>query len=241
MYRNGFLDSAANISGPPVRVRRVSQPCRPEGAYDGALAHDVIRRDRLGLRILRTLDPLACDSPLLSPPNSLHPSPSLAPLSASTMSASTASKSTAAKGKKAATPAQIRAAAREELNALFASTPGGSIAGEEEYEDFARRVLAQLAPLALLAFRTPVPAPASTMPPPPPPTPQQLGLGGLDSTPVDPQRTPAGDVYVRALESVRDALSGQVAALAATRDELRLRARNAPLSGAEIFGHPANW
>ncbi|OSC99118.1 hypothetical protein PYCCODRAFT_1470573, partial [Trametes coccinea BRFM310] len=61
------------------------------------------------------------------------------------MSASTAAKSTAAKGKKTATPAQLRAAAREELNALFASAPGGSIAGEEEYVEFARRVLAQLA------------------------------------------------------------------------------------------------
>ncbi|OSC96333.1 hypothetical protein PYCCODRAFT_1429162, partial [Trametes coccinea BRFM310] len=60
------------------------------------------------------------------------------------MSASTATKSSAAKGKKAATPAQLRAAAREELNALFASAPGGSIAGEEEYVDFARRVLTQL-------------------------------------------------------------------------------------------------
>ena len=53
-------------------------------------------------------------------------------------------KSVAAKGKKAATPAQVRAAAREELNALFASAPEGSIAGEEEYSDFAKRVLAQL-------------------------------------------------------------------------------------------------
>ncbi|KAL7278391.1 hypothetical protein ACG7TL_008371 [Trametes sanguinea] len=119
-------------------------------------------------------------------------------------------------------------------------------------------------PLAPPAFRTPASAAASAMPPPPPPTPQQLGLGGLveretqwfretfarhlvanfsrpqDSAPIDPHRTPAGDAYVRALESVRDALSGQVAALAATRDELRLRARNAPLSDAEIFGHYAN-
>ncbi|OSD02521.1 hypothetical protein PYCCODRAFT_1467865, partial [Trametes coccinea BRFM310] len=61
------------------------------------------------------------------------------------MSASTATKSSAAKGKKAATPAQLRAAAREELSALFASAPGGSIAGEEEFVEFARRVLAQLA------------------------------------------------------------------------------------------------
>ncbi|KAL7277921.1 hypothetical protein ACG7TL_007869 [Trametes sanguinea] len=119
-------------------------------------------------------------------------------------------------------------------------------------------------PLAQPTFRTPAPAPASAMPPPPPPTPEQLGLGGLveretqwfretfarhlvanfsrpqDTAPVDPRRTPAGDAYVRALEGVRDALSGQVAALAATRDELRIRARNAPLSDAEIFGHYAN-
>ena len=61
-----------------------------------------------------------------------------------------------------------------------------------------------------------------------------------EPTPIDPRRTPAGDAYVRALEGVRDALSGQVAALASVRDELRLRARNAPLSDAEIFGHPAN-
>ncbi|KAJ2990498.1 hypothetical protein NUW54_g8452 [Trametes sanguinea] len=60
------------------------------------------------------------------------------------MPASAATKSVAAKGKKAATPAQVRAAAREELNALFASAPEGSIAGEEEYLDFAKRVLAQL-------------------------------------------------------------------------------------------------
>ncbi|OSD00074.1 hypothetical protein PYCCODRAFT_1426704 [Trametes coccinea BRFM310] len=120
------------------------------------------------------------------------------------------------------------------------------------------------APLAPPSFRTPAAAPVSAMPPPPPSTPQQLGLGGLveretawfretfarhlvanfsrpqDSTPLDPRRTPAGNAYVQALESVRDALSGQVAALASTRDELRLRARNAPLSDAEIFGHPAN-
>ncbi|KAL7279312.1 hypothetical protein ACG7TL_007153 [Trametes sanguinea] len=121
------------------------------------------------------------------------------------------------------------------------------------------------APLPPPSFRTPAPSAAvSAMPPPPPPTPEQLGMGGLvaretawfretfarhlvanfsrpqDVAPVDPRRTPAGDAYVRALESVRDALSGQVAALAATRDELRLRARNAPLSDAEIFGHPAN-
>ncbi|KAJ2970877.1 hypothetical protein NUW54_g12632 [Trametes sanguinea] len=57
------------------------------------------------------------------------------------MSASTAAKSVSAKGKKAATLAQL---ACEEVNALFASVPGGSIAGEEEYTDFARRVLAQL-------------------------------------------------------------------------------------------------
>ncbi|KAI9064809.1 hypothetical protein FKP32DRAFT_1675343, partial [Trametes sanguinea] len=60
------------------------------------------------------------------------------------MPASTATKSASAKGKKAATPAQLRAAAREELSALFESAPGGSIAGEEEYTGFARRVLAQL-------------------------------------------------------------------------------------------------
>ncbi|KAI9061943.1 hypothetical protein FKP32DRAFT_1677573, partial [Trametes sanguinea] len=60
------------------------------------------------------------------------------------MPASTTTKSASAKGKKAATPAQLRAAAREELNALFESAPGGSIAGEEEYAGFARRVLAQL-------------------------------------------------------------------------------------------------
>ncbi|OSC96829.1 hypothetical protein PYCCODRAFT_1428887 [Trametes coccinea BRFM310] len=120
------------------------------------------------------------------------------------------------------------------------------------------------APLAPPSFRTPAAAPVSAMPPPPPSTPQQLGLGGLveretawfretfarhlvanfsrpqDTTPLDPRRTPAGNAYVQALESVRDALSGQVAALASTRDELRLRARNAPLSDAEIFGHPAN-
>ncbi|KAL7281337.1 hypothetical protein ACG7TL_004646 [Trametes sanguinea] len=119
-------------------------------------------------------------------------------------------------------------------------------------------------PLAPPAFRTPAHAAASAMPPPPPPTPQQLGLGGLveretawfretfarhlvanfsrpqDSAPLDPRRTPAGNAYVQALESVRDALSGQVAALASTRDELRLRARNAPLSDPEIFGHYAN-
>ncbi|KAL7283554.1 hypothetical protein ACG7TL_002988 [Trametes sanguinea] len=121
------------------------------------------------------------------------------------------------------------------------------------------------APLPPPSFRTPAPpAAVSAMPPPPPATPEQLGMGGLvaretawfretfarhlvanfsrpqDVAPIDPRRTPAGDAYVRALESVRDALSGQVAALAATRDELRLRARNAPLSDAEIFGHPAN-
>ncbi|KAL7282960.1 hypothetical protein ACG7TL_002378 [Trametes sanguinea] len=120
------------------------------------------------------------------------------------------------------------------------------------------------APLAPPSFRTPAPSAVSAMPPPPPSTPQQLGLGGLveretawfretfarhlvanfsrpqDTTPLDPRRTPAGNAYVQALESVRDALSGQVAALASTRDELRLRARNAPLSDAEIFGHPAN-
>ncbi|KAI9069659.1 hypothetical protein FKP32DRAFT_1671181, partial [Trametes sanguinea] len=56
-----------------------------------------------------------------------------------------AAKSASAKGKKAATPAQLRVAAREELSALFESAPGGSIAGEEEYTGFARRVLAQLA------------------------------------------------------------------------------------------------
>ncbi|KAI9066132.1 hypothetical protein FKP32DRAFT_1601954, partial [Trametes sanguinea] len=60
------------------------------------------------------------------------------------MPASAATKSASAKGKKAATPAQLRAAAREELSALFESAPGGSIAGEEEYAGFARRVLAQL-------------------------------------------------------------------------------------------------
>ncbi|KAL7284487.1 hypothetical protein ACG7TL_001778 [Trametes sanguinea] len=60
------------------------------------------------------------------------------------MSASAATKSASAKGKKAATPAQLRAAAREELNVLFASAPRGSIAGEEEYVDFVRHVLAQL-------------------------------------------------------------------------------------------------
>ncbi|KAI9058876.1 hypothetical protein FKP32DRAFT_1680210, partial [Trametes sanguinea] len=60
------------------------------------------------------------------------------------MPASASTKSASAKGKKAATPAQLRAAAREELNALFESAPGGSIAGEEEYAGFARRVLAQL-------------------------------------------------------------------------------------------------
>ncbi|KAL7280612.1 hypothetical protein ACG7TL_005549 [Trametes sanguinea] len=120
------------------------------------------------------------------------------------------------------------------------------------------------APLAPPSFRTPAPSAMSAMPPPPPSTLQQLGLGGLveretawfretfarhlvanfsrpqDTTPLDPRRTPAGNAYVQALESVRDALSGQVAALASTRDELRLRARNAPLSDAEIFGHPAN-
>ncbi|KAI9061268.1 hypothetical protein FKP32DRAFT_1678308, partial [Trametes sanguinea] len=57
---------------------------------------------------------------------------------------------------------------------------------------------------------------------------------------VDPQRTPAGNAYILALEGVRDALSGQVAALALTRDEIRMRARNAPPTDAEIFGHPAN-
>ncbi|KAI9057629.1 hypothetical protein FKP32DRAFT_1681311 [Trametes sanguinea] len=61
------------------------------------------------------------------------------------MPASTTAKSASAKGKKAATPAQLRATAREELSALFESAPGGSIAGEEEYAEFARRVLAQLA------------------------------------------------------------------------------------------------
>ncbi|KAL7284481.1 hypothetical protein ACG7TL_001772 [Trametes sanguinea] len=120
------------------------------------------------------------------------------------------------------------------------------------------------APLAPPLFRTPAAAPAPAMPPPPPSTPQQLGLGGLveretawfhetfarhlvanflrpqDTTPLDPRRTPAGNAYIQALESIRDALSGQVAALASTRDELRLLARNAPLSNAEIFGHPAN-
>ncbi|KAI9065671.1 hypothetical protein FKP32DRAFT_1674553, partial [Trametes sanguinea] len=61
------------------------------------------------------------------------------------MPASASTKSASAKGKKAATPAQLRAAAREELSALFTSAPGGSIAGEEEFAEFARRVLAQLA------------------------------------------------------------------------------------------------
>ncbi|OSC97860.1 hypothetical protein PYCCODRAFT_1471504 [Trametes coccinea BRFM310] len=65
------------------------------------------------------------------PPHS-HSSP-FPPTCLITMSASTATKSTAAKGKKATTPAQLCAAAREEVNTLFASASRGSIAGEEEY------------------------------------------------------------------------------------------------------------
>ncbi|KAI8969752.1 hypothetical protein BD414DRAFT_540922 [Trametes punicea] len=116
------------------------------------------------------------------------------------------------------------------------------------------------APLTSPSFRTPADAFAILLPP----TPQQLVLRELveremrwfcntfvrhifanlsrpqDSAPFDPQCTPAGNAYIRALENIHDALSGQVAALTSVRDEMRIRARNAPLSDTEIVGHYAN-
>ncbi|KAI8990439.1 hypothetical protein BD414DRAFT_535739 [Trametes punicea] len=118
-------------------------------------------------------------------------------------------------------------------------------------------------PLAPPSFCTPADASTSAMPPPS--TLQQLVLRELvkretrwfcetfahhlltnlllpqDSAPLDLRCTPAGDAYVRALESICDALSGQVAALASVRDEMRICTCNAPLSDAEIFSHYTNW